>query len=228
MIVEFEGCFENNAGQNIRPVQYAGRWCERTQVDDNDAVSLVVFHGSNPNNLNAILESRLRANVLVVSNGEPTLAWVETFRRNNSTQGRRVYGATEKTSIKRAFDLWLPLLKFFSTNEAPVEVERFLGLDQPVVRLALRFALEIALEEMDRRSRSDKNDQAPIDLKTLLQPALALAKEVQAFTGKAEHVESALNALSNDTPSKEQLEALSNHLVDWNNTLRQEAGGHGS
>jgi hypothetical protein len=82
-----------------------------------------------------------------------------------------------------------------STDMAPSqpEVQKLLGFDSPVSRLALRVALEIALRELDGDAPTKRPGSA-LPLETLLGPVLALAQQEPSLASSVSGISRALTA----------------------------------
>lgn len=120
---------------------------------------------------------------------------LEQLRKDLGDRCQRIFGLTRgwdnlKDSQRRL------IIDFLESSElAPShpEVQKLLGFDSPVSRLALRFALEIALRELDGTTPTKRPGNA-LPLETLLAPALALAQQEPSLAPSVTGISNALAA----------------------------------
>ncbi len=160
----------------------------------NREIAVVVWHNASPTaeDLQRMGQKRPSARILLVTGGGPTAASVEQLRAHlNAEQRKRVFGCTVADSLNALGtnqQLYTKVVEFLgSQDELPndSEVARYLGLDFPVRRLALRVALEIAREELNR-------NRPELGVNDLLKPALDIAQNVPPLERALEPVRTAL------------------------------------
>ena len=157
-------------------------------VEADSSVAAVIWH--NPSvgqgDVQEMLRKRPAARILLVSTGGATAEHSEEImgKLARNLQGR-MYGCVERNSIEKLqgnAELFGKVVDFLaSQDEIPEDPDmaKFLGLDFPVRRLALRVALEIAREELGR-------DQP--QLESLFKPAEELTRGVLELEGIVKEV----------------------------------------
>jgi len=123
--------------------------------------------------------------LLIVQSSDPANSKSVEHLRDWLPEGRRkrVFGLTKAWNNLQPEE-WQRILAFLtSENDLPpdLDVQTLLGLDAPVLRLALRVALEVVRHEITptlQEDASKQNEQADVALADFLQPAIELAGAV--------------------------------------------------
>lgn len=185
-------------------------------------IDLVVWHGNiGVGDVGELYRDRSHLRVLVVSTGGPMSEIVAQIKKDPewpvTIKKEGIYGAARNGSLHALSNtnLWERLVAFFLSGEllsTDREVEHFLGLDLSVRRLAFRFALEIAHQEVCVRKGISGQEhpatkQTSANVQTLLAPALEIAKEVSDLVAGVQRIKTALSS-----SDKELCEAISEML----------------
>ena len=124
-------------------------------------------------------------------------------------QCKRIFGLTRgwETLSDTQRDLVIGFLESSENAPSNPEVQKLLGFDSPVSRLALRVALEIALRELN--GQAPKRPGNPLAVDTLLAPVLALAEQEPSLAPNVSGISRALATDRKNLP-QEITQALSN------------------
>jgi hypothetical protein len=121
-------------------------------------------------------ELRLHAFLLVQSGNAASSGEFDYLKKRLAEKCLRTFRMVKGWDSQSAH--WKKIIGFLeSPDVAPTnpEIQKLLGFDSPVSRLALRVALEIALRELN--GQLPKRPGSPLPVETLLAPALALAEQ---------------------------------------------------
>jgi hypothetical protein len=118
---------------------------------------------------------------------------LEQVRKDLGNQCKRVFGLTRgweglKDSQR---DLIIEFLESSESAPSSPEVQKLLGFDSPVSRLALRVALEIALREFGGEAPGKRLGNA-LPVETLLAPVLAIAEQEPSLAHEVSRISQAL------------------------------------
>jgi hypothetical protein len=161
-----------------------------------------VTHGkwSLSEDLKPIVSKYIHALLYVQGSADANLQYLEDLRNDLPEEKRRrvfgLVGGWYNLSPER----WQAILAFLrSESDLPDDpnVQTLLGLDAPVLRLALRVALEVIRHEITAKledGASTQDERADVVLAVLLQPAIDLAG---AVPGQADTAKSLMEFLAN-------------------------------
>ncbi|MBX7223342.1 MAG: hypothetical protein K1Y36_25745 [Blastocatellia bacterium] len=219
--IEFIGDFDREKPEGSTVWNCSGPFVESHILEEavNPEIGLVIWHISAWENLKLLLEKRPNARLLSVSNGNATLEGVqkevEELNLKEEDQNR-IYGSSQKGSIGKIFELWEDLMQFFAHGKQIARIEHFLGRDLPVQRLALRFALEISLQELrswhSGNPASSKNK--PLTIDCLLQPVFLIDQETPKLRMFVNPIKEAVQNLEDLPPLIETINRVLCQLLE--------------
>jgi hypothetical protein len=231
LIVDYSGDFDNGLPPESDNWKRGRRFSDENKYCDEQidaTVDLVVCHfGSlDESTLKLILDKRPNAKILVLSNGGPTLEYVQKYKAYlTEKEGQRIFGCTQRESIREAFSNWGELINFFANNEATPAIESFLGLDFPIRKLALQVALEIVRYELASRHSSDRKSRVePPDknVRILLEPALQVSDNNQTLEGVMEPVRQAIEINASSDVLLTEIELACSKLCEQTHAVREQ------
>jgi hypothetical protein len=150
----------------------------------------------------------LHALLLAQSSDAAAPVEVQVLVEHFAGKCERVYGLTtgwNELSTSRMDGGVLDFLKSVEVAPKDRNLQRLLGLDLPVTRLALRAALEIAAEELG--GRPGGREGGGLTPETLLAPALELARREPSLAGWVGEIEGSLG-------DKERLRVAVGHALE--------------